>query len=140
MTASRRSREGFHPRDFGLVLKPRPGSCRERPRRVTTSWSIPNSPPDGPQVLPAGRLYFRSSLSQIVAFVRQVPDQLTKRIRQRGRAVLSAPRETSPIPGLQPQCSLSAAIAKPRTQRSSIHVANHLRILRSLTPVKKNAS
>jgi hypothetical protein len=25
---------------------------------VTTSWSIPNSPPDGPQVQPAGRLSF----------------------------------------------------------------------------------
>src|SRR5712671_1798687 len=125
MSASRRSREGVRPRDFGLVLKPRPGSCRERPRRVTTSWSIPNSPPDGPQVLPAGRLYFRSALSQIVAFGRQFPDQLTKRIRQRRRAVLSAPRKNIPNrPGLQPQCSLSAAIAKPLRQRSSIHVAN----------------
>jgi hypothetical protein len=37
----------------------RPGSCRRGHVRVTTSWSIPNSPPDGPQVeLPAGRLLF----------------------------------------------------------------------------------
>ena len=114
--ASRRSREGFHPRDFGLVLKPRPGSCRERPRRVTTSWSIPNSPPDGPQVLPAGRLYFRSALSQIVAFGRQFPDQLTKRIRQRRRAVLSAPRKNIPNrPGLQPQCSYLRAAPRIST-------------------------
>src|SRR5208283_2193262 len=46
-----------------LGLRPRPGSCRERPRRVTTSWSIPNSPPDGPQV--------RKSL-RAVCFFRQL--------------------------------------------------------------------
>ena len=57
MEASRWSREGRRPGTSVLRFGPCPGSCRERPRRVTTSWSIPNGPPDGPQVHElAGRL------------------------------------------------------------------------------------
>src|SRR5712692_8494469 len=46
--------KAFILRTSALRFSPRPGSCRERPRRVTTSWSIPNSPPDGPQVFTCG--------------------------------------------------------------------------------------
>jgi hypothetical protein len=35
---------------------------------VTTSWSIHNSPPDGSQVLPAGRLFFLKESSELEDF------------------------------------------------------------------------
>jgi hypothetical protein len=55
--------------DFG----PRPGSCRERPRRVTTSWSIPNSPPDGPQVDPCGPFVFRPVINIVIPAEVSIP-------------------------------------------------------------------
>src|SRR5713101_7740302 len=64
--------KAFILRTSALRFSPRPGSCRERPRRVTTSWSIPNSPPDGPQVFTCGPFVCFASDTQEVVRKKQV--------------------------------------------------------------------
>src|SRR5262249_16628844 len=42
----------------------RPSQKRDGTLRVTTSWSIPNSPPDGPQAQVCGPFYFAELASE----------------------------------------------------------------------------